>query len=153
MANNRYESYSFSILMLINLFLQHPIIILKGIRWSELRHIVEYMYKGEISVSHEDIDSILQAAESLQVCRCFSLDVQLPIRNSVPHEDIDSILQAAESLQVCRCFSLVVQLPIRTEIPHEDIESILQAAESLQVYCLSHWMFSYQSEQRSHTRT
>ena len=69
---------------------KHPIIILKGIRWSELRHIVEYMYKGEISVSHEDIDSILQAAESLQVCRCFSLDVQLPIRIAVPQGDIES---------------------------------------------------------------
>jgi hypothetical protein len=117
---NRYESYSFSILVLKNLFFQHPIIILKGIRWSELRHIVEYMYKGEISVSHEDIDSILQAAESLQVCRCFSLDVQLPIR---------------------------------AEISHKDMDRILQAAESRQVYWLSHWMFSYQSEQRHHTRT
>jgi hypothetical protein len=28
---------------------------------------VEYMYKGEISVSQEDIENILQAAEALQV--------------------------------------------------------------------------------------
>ena len=30
---------------------QHPIVILKDTRWSELKAIVEYMYRGEISVA------------------------------------------------------------------------------------------------------
>ena len=46
---------------------QHPIVILKDISWSELRHIVEYMYKGEVNISQEDIPSILKIAESLEV--------------------------------------------------------------------------------------
>ena len=50
---------------------QHPIIILRDIRWMELQHIVEYMYTGQISVVQQDIQYILQAAESLQVSLCF----------------------------------------------------------------------------------
>ncbi len=42
---------------------------------------------------HDDIDSILQATESLQVY-LLSL-IGLPIRTEIPHKDINSILQAA----------------------------------------------------------
>ncbi|KAI5734105.1 hypothetical protein M8J77_002528 [Diaphorina citri] len=46
---------------------QHPIIILKDIRWFELKAVVEFMYKGEINVCQEDIAPLLQVAESLKV--------------------------------------------------------------------------------------
>ena len=46
---------------------QHPIVILKDVTWLELRFIVDYMYKGEINVSQEELPSILKIAESLEV--------------------------------------------------------------------------------------
>uniref|UniRef100_A0A8D8PZZ3 Protein bric-a-brac 1 n=2 Tax=Cacopsylla melanoneura TaxID=428564 RepID=A0A8D8PZZ3_9HEMI len=46
---------------------QHPIIILKDIRWFELKAVVEFMYKGEINVCQEDIAPLLQVAESLKI--------------------------------------------------------------------------------------
>ena len=46
---------------------QHPIVILKDVSWPELKFIVDYMYKGEINVSQEELPSILKIAESLEV--------------------------------------------------------------------------------------
>lgn len=46
---------------------QHPIIILRDIEWSELKFIVDYMYKGQISVSQEEMPSLLKAAEALKI--------------------------------------------------------------------------------------
>ncbi|TGZ32703.1 Uncharacterized protein DBV15_00945 [Temnothorax longispinosus] len=34
---------------------QHPIVIMKDIKWPELKAAVEFMYKGEINVSQEQI--------------------------------------------------------------------------------------------------
>ena len=46
---------------------QHPIVILKDTRWSELKAIVEYMYRGEISVAQEELTSLLRVAETLKI--------------------------------------------------------------------------------------
>lgn len=46
---------------------QHPIVILKDIKWPELKAVVEFMYKGEINVSQEQIGPLLKVAESLKI--------------------------------------------------------------------------------------
>jgi len=46
---------------------QHPIVILKDTRWPELKAIVEYMYRGEISVAQEELSSLLRVAETLKI--------------------------------------------------------------------------------------
>ncbi|KAJ1521977.1 hypothetical protein ONE63_002305 [Megalurothrips usitatus] len=46
---------------------KHPVIVLKDIRSWELQGIVDFMYKGEISVVEEQLSSLIKAAESLQV--------------------------------------------------------------------------------------
>nr|CAD7568244.1 unnamed protein product [Timema californicum] len=46
---------------------QHPIVILKDIKWPELKAAVEFMYKGEINVSQEQIGPLLKVAESLKI--------------------------------------------------------------------------------------
>ncbi|RZF39090.1 hypothetical protein LSTR_LSTR014688 [Laodelphax striatellus] len=46
---------------------RHPIVILKDVRWPELKAAVEFMYKGEINVSQEQIGPLLQVAESLKI--------------------------------------------------------------------------------------
>ncbi|XP_075230274.1 uncharacterized protein LOC142329487 [Lycorma delicatula] len=46
---------------------QHPIVILKDVKWPELKAVVEFMYKGEINVSQEQIGPLLKVAESLKI--------------------------------------------------------------------------------------
>ena len=46
---------------------QHPIVILKDIKWPEMKAVVEFMYKGEINVSQEQIGPLLKVAESLKI--------------------------------------------------------------------------------------
>ncbi|KAJ8682115.1 hypothetical protein QAD02_017907 [Eretmocerus hayati] len=46
---------------------QHPIVIMKDIKWPELKAAVEFMYKGEINVSQEQIGPLLRVAESLKI--------------------------------------------------------------------------------------
>ncbi|XP_077525361.1 uncharacterized protein LOC144136697 [Amblyomma americanum] len=46
---------------------KHPIVILKDVRYVDLRAIVEFMYRGEVVVSQEDLMALLKTAETLKV--------------------------------------------------------------------------------------
>ncbi|XP_055846458.1 protein bric-a-brac 1-like [Episyrphus balteatus] len=46
---------------------QHPIIIMRDVKWPELKAIVDFMYKGEINVSQDQIGPLLRIAEMLKV--------------------------------------------------------------------------------------
>lgn len=46
---------------------QHPIVIMRDVKWEELKACVEFMYKGEINVSQEQIGPLLRVAESLKI--------------------------------------------------------------------------------------
>lgn len=46
---------------------QHPIVIMRDIKWPELKAAVEFMYKGEINVSQDQIGPLLKVAESLKI--------------------------------------------------------------------------------------
>lgn len=46
---------------------QHPIIIMRDVKWPELKAIVEFMYKGEINVNQDQISPLLAIAEMLQI--------------------------------------------------------------------------------------
>lgn len=54
-----------------NLFVQnpckHPIVILKDIKYSELKALVDFMYKGEVNVTQEQLNALLKTAESLKI--------------------------------------------------------------------------------------
>ena len=43
-------------------------VILPHVSYSELVNIVEYIYKGEISVGQSNLDSFLAAAAHLEIC-------------------------------------------------------------------------------------
>lgn len=45
----------------------HPVIIMKDVPLKDLRKILEFMYKGEINVSKQEITSLLIVAEALHV--------------------------------------------------------------------------------------
>lgn len=46
---------------------QHPIVIMRDVKWMELKAIVEFMYKGEIKVSQAEIGPLLRVAEMLKI--------------------------------------------------------------------------------------
>lgn len=46
----------------------HPIIYLKDVRYSEMRSLLDFMYKGEVNVGQSSLPMFLKTAESLQVC-------------------------------------------------------------------------------------
>lgn len=46
---------------------RHPIVILKDVRFSELRTLIEFMYKGEVNVEYCQLSALLKTAESLKV--------------------------------------------------------------------------------------
>ncbi|KAK0178779.1 hypothetical protein PV327_007633 [Microctonus hyperodae] len=46
---------------------QHPIVILKDVKFSELKIMVDFMYYGEVNVSQEQLPSIIKTAESLKI--------------------------------------------------------------------------------------
>jgi len=46
---------------------QHPVIILKDIKYEELSGIIEFIYHGEVSIDQDCLHGFLQAAESLRI--------------------------------------------------------------------------------------
>ncbi|KAG1654690.1 Protein bric-a-brac 2 [Nymphon striatum] len=46
---------------------QHPVIILKDMQYADLKAIVQFMYKGEVNVSQEQLSQIIRTAESLKI--------------------------------------------------------------------------------------
>lgn len=46
---------------------QHPIIFMKDMKYWEVQALVDFMYKGEVNVTQEELASLLKAAEALEV--------------------------------------------------------------------------------------
>ncbi|KAJ8927187.1 hypothetical protein NQ314_020463 [Rhamnusium bicolor] len=46
---------------------QHPFIILNGIKFNHLKHILEFIYHGEIKILDTDLEGVLTLGESFQV--------------------------------------------------------------------------------------
>lgn len=46
---------------------KHPIFILKDVKYQELKAMMDYMYRGEVNISQDQLAALLKAAESLQI--------------------------------------------------------------------------------------
>jgi len=46
---------------------QHPLLYLKGVRFSDLQAVLNFMYHGEVNVAQEELNSFLAVAEDLKV--------------------------------------------------------------------------------------
>jgi hypothetical protein len=45
----------------------HPLLYLKGVKYTDLQSVLNFMYHGEVSVAQEELNSFLTVAEDLQV--------------------------------------------------------------------------------------
>jgi len=46
---------------------QHPLLYLKGVQFTDLQAVLNFMYHGEVNVAQEELNSFLSVAEDLQV--------------------------------------------------------------------------------------
>jgi len=46
---------------------QHPLLYLKGVRYSDFQSVLNFMYHGEVNVAQEELNSFLAVAEDLRV--------------------------------------------------------------------------------------
>lgn len=45
----------------------HPLVYLKGVKFSELMSVINFMYNGEVNIKQEDLSSFLAVAEDLKI--------------------------------------------------------------------------------------
>lgn len=45
---------------------KHPIVILKDVRFLDLKAIIDFMYKGEVNVGQDQLSGLLKTAETLK---------------------------------------------------------------------------------------
>merc|ERR1712133_283687 len=46
---------------------QHPLLYLKGVKYTDLQSVLNFMYHGEVNVAQEELNSFLAVAEDLRV--------------------------------------------------------------------------------------
>ncbi|XP_071878674.1 uncharacterized protein isoform X2 [Bombus fervidus] len=46
---------------------QHPVIILKDMKYTEIESLLKFMYQGEININQEDLSTFLKVAQTLQI--------------------------------------------------------------------------------------
>ncbi|KAL1465238.1 hypothetical protein WDU94_004823 [Cyamophila willieti] len=116
---------------------KHPVIVLKDVQGWEIQAIVDFMYKGEISVGQDQITSLIKAAENLQVRGLAHTD-------SGPMCNIEPILAPLENNNTIRkpppgglikpemagaCFSPVPSVTMFN--PHFNVDPPLSVASSM----------------------
>lgn len=50
-----------------NLPCKHPVVVLKDVKYIEMKAILEYMYRGEVMVLQDELSGLLKVAEALKV--------------------------------------------------------------------------------------
>ncbi|GLV35547.1 bric a brac 2 [Carabus blaptoides fortunei] len=45
----------------------HPVVIINGMKYTDVKQVIDFMYRGEVKVLEAELDSLLAVAESLQV--------------------------------------------------------------------------------------
>ncbi len=46
---------------------KHAVVFMKDVRYTDLKALVDFMYKGEVNISQYQLESFLQTAEALQI--------------------------------------------------------------------------------------
>ena len=46
---------------------QHPLLFMKGIRYSDIKSVLDFMYHGEVNVAQEELNPFLAVTEELKV--------------------------------------------------------------------------------------
>lgn len=63
---------------------KHPILILKDVKFQELKAMMDYMYRGEVNISQDQLGALLKAAESLQIKGLSDNKKDEPVKRPAP---------------------------------------------------------------------
>lgn len=88
---------------------KHPVFILKDVKFKELKAMMDYMYRGEVNISQDQLTALLKAAESLQIKGLSESKTGGASNNS---SSSSSSSTKAETRQ------LKTNLPVLSDIPH-----------------------------------
>ena len=72
--------------VLLTSYFQHPVVLLPQVGLSELQDVVEYVYRGEVSISHSRLPSFLSVSRSLQLN-----GLEQFIKEEVKEEEMDEM--------------------------------------------------------------
>merc|ERR1719151_610192 len=63
---------------------QHPLLYIKGVAFSDLESLLDFMYYGEVNIAQENLNSFLSVAEELQVKGLTQLSTASSNSNQTP---------------------------------------------------------------------
>ena len=63
---------------------QHPLLYIKGVSFSDLESLLDFMYYGEVNIAQENLNSFLSVAEELQVKGLTQLSTASSNSNQTP---------------------------------------------------------------------
>uniref|UniRef100_A0A182W5Y0 BTB domain-containing protein n=1 Tax=Anopheles minimus TaxID=112268 RepID=A0A182W5Y0_9DIPT len=103
---------------------QHPVIIFKNVRFTDLMSLVEFMYQGEVSVPQEQLPSFLHTAEILAIRGLTdnTSDSRQPASSTtsaIAQQLIQSQAVLDKSATITTADSLYLTLPSNSTIVHQ----------------------------------
>ncbi|XP_052901230.1 protein abrupt-like isoform X1 [Anopheles moucheti] len=103
---------------------QHPVIIFKNVRYTDLMSLVEFMYQGEVSVPQEQLPSFLHTAEILAIRGLTdnTSDSRQPAStttSAIAQQLIQSQAVLDKSATITTTDSLYLTLPSNSTIVHQ----------------------------------
>ncbi|CRK91999.1 CLUMA_CG005579, isoform A [Clunio marinus] len=117
--------------LLKNTTCKHPIVMLAGVSASDLEALLEFVYRGEVSVDHSQLPSLLQAAQCLNIQGLAPQTVthkddtaytSIQIHPGLVHQDVKThILEVGDNMGE----ELIMQQPQQIQTHHQIVEEIL----------------------------
>lgn len=117
--------------LLKNTTCKHPIVMLAGVSASDLEALLEFVYRGEVSVDHSQLPSLLQAAQCLNIQGLAPQTVthkddtaytSIQIHPGLVHQDVKThILEVGGNMGE----ELIMQQPQQVQTHHQIVEEIL----------------------------
>lgn len=102
---------------------RHPIVILKDVCFSELRTLIEFMYRGEVNVEYCQLSTLLKTAESLKVKGLAEMTQDLSTRSRTappPSQDETSSEPPAHSTALGTSPPAIALTTIKRRLSSED---------------------------------
>uniref|UniRef100_A0AAG5DV94 BTB domain-containing protein n=1 Tax=Anopheles atroparvus TaxID=41427 RepID=A0AAG5DV94_ANOAO len=112
---------------------QHPVIIFKNVRYTDLMSLVEFMYQGEVSVAQDQLPSFLHTAELLSIRGLTDSATEArppgPSTSTIAQQLIQSQPVLEKAATITAAESVFLTLPSNSTIVHQPklVQTQLQA--------------------------
>ena len=97
---------------------QHPLLFMKGIRYSDIKSVLDFMYHGEVNVAQEELNSFLAVAEDLKVK---GLTQNQPVDKDIPKQKVGTTTKTHKEE-----LDKVQQPPLIHHHPHVEDDQVQQ---------------------------